>query len=42
MALDGVDLKHYMSQNNHPNEKGHRVVADAILEWFLDADNYEK
>jgi lysophospholipase L1-like esterase len=23
-----------MSQSNHPNEKGHRVVAGLIAPWF--------
>lgn len=28
------DLKTYTAQNNHINEKGHQVVADAIMEFF--------
>lgn len=28
------DLKTYMAQNNHINEKGHQIVADAIMEFF--------
>ena len=28
------DLKDYMAQSNHINEKGHQVVANAILEFF--------
>jgi arylsulfatase A-like enzyme len=34
LALDGVDLNLYMSQNNHPNEKGHQLVADEICKLF--------
>jgi arylsulfatase A-like enzyme len=34
IALDGVDLNLYMSQNNHPNEKGHQLVADEICKLF--------
>ncbi|MBQ4914189.1 SGNH/GDSL hydrolase family protein [Maribacter sp. MMG018] len=28
------DIKIYMAQSNHINEKGHRVVADAIFDFF--------
>lgn len=28
------DLKTYMAQNNHINEKGHQVVAEAVMEFF--------
>lgn len=31
----GADLSEYMSQQNHPNRKGHEVVAKLIKEWFL-------
>lgn len=31
----GEELKDYMSQVNHLNEKGHKVVAEAIMKWFL-------
>jgi lysophospholipase L1-like esterase len=34
LALEGVDLNPYMSQNNHPNEKGHQLVADEICKLF--------
>jgi lysophospholipase L1-like esterase len=34
LALQGKNLKEYMSQSNHPNEKGHRVVAGLIAPWF--------
>lgn len=33
---NGEDLKMYMSQSNHPNEKGHHVVAGLILNYFFD------
>ncbi len=39
MAQKGVVLKDYMSQNNHPNEKGHQLVANEIYTWFSAADN---
>ncbi len=38
LKQDGEDLKNYMSQSNHPNEKGHKVVADLIMQWFANAD----
>lgn len=31
---ESEDLKTYMAQNNHINEKGHQVVAEAIMEFF--------
>jgi arylsulfatase A-like enzyme/lysophospholipase L1-like esterase len=34
MALAGVDIKQYMAQNNHPNEKGHQLVADEMSKLF--------
>lgn len=34
VVQDGGNLNDYMSQNNHPNELGHRLVADEILTWF--------
>jgi len=33
-AESGADLPGCMSQGNHPNERGHRIVADAILKLF--------
>ncbi len=39
LAKEGVALKDYMSQNNHPNEKGHQLVAQEIYSWFLQADD---
>ena len=32
----GEELKDYMSQANHLNEKGHVPVAKSIMEWFLE------
>ena len=34
LALDGKDLHKYMAQVNHPNAKGHAVIAQAIMKWF--------
>ena len=34
LAAKGVDLHEYMAQVNHPNEKGHQLIADAIAEYF--------
>jgi acyl-CoA thioesterase-1 len=34
LAKAGNDLKAYMAQSNHPNEKGHRVIADELLSYF--------
>ena len=31
---DKDELKKYMSQVNHPNEKGHELVANEIIKWF--------
>ncbi|MDR3095264.1 MAG: SGNH/GDSL hydrolase family protein [Bacteroidales bacterium] len=31
LAAAGVDIENYMSQINHPNEKGHQVVSDLIM-----------
>ena len=30
----GEDIIDYMSQVNHPNEKGHQVVSDKIMKYF--------
>lgn len=27
-------LKKYMSQVNHPNERGHELIAEEIIKWF--------
>jgi len=31
---DKNELSKYMSQVNHPNEKGHELIADAIMKYF--------
>jgi lysophospholipase L1-like esterase len=31
---EGFDLVNFMSQVNHPNEKGHHLIADAIMKYF--------
>lgn len=31
---DGGELKDLMSQGNHPNRKGHELVANEIASWF--------
>ena len=33
-VADGGKLQDAMSQGNHPNAKGHQMVAGALLEWF--------
>jgi lysophospholipase L1-like esterase len=33
-AAEGGDLPSLMAQKNHPNARGHRLVADALAEWF--------
>jgi len=30
----GDQLKEFMAQGNHPNRKGHDLVADELLKWF--------
>jgi len=34
LAKSGEDLKSYMAQSNHPQKKGHQVIADEIVKWF--------
>ncbi len=34
-AEDGENLKHYMSQSNHPNPAGHNLVSSEIVTWFF-------
>jgi acyl-CoA thioesterase I len=34
LAKEGKQLNNYMSQNNHPNHKGHQLVADEICKLF--------
>jgi acyl-CoA thioesterase I len=31
---EGKDLKSFMAQSNHPNEKGHFLIAQSILTYF--------
>ncbi|MFT5772895.1 MAG: acyl-CoA thioesterase-1, partial [Algoriphagus sp.] len=33
-VISGGDLLSLMSQGNHPNEKGHALIAKRILEYF--------
>jgi lysophospholipase L1-like esterase len=33
-VAQGEPLENLMSQVNHPNEKGHRIVADQIMKFF--------
>jgi acyl-CoA thioesterase I len=35
IAVAGESLEEYMSQVNHPNEKGHHLIAREIMQWFL-------
>ena len=39
---NGYDLKAYMSQSNHPNEKGHRIVAGLIAGYLLGEKEYKE
>jgi len=34
LALQGDDLRGYMSQSNHPNAKGHSLIAEEVLKFF--------
>jgi lysophospholipase L1-like esterase len=34
LATSGRDLEEFMAQGNHPNEKGHALVAREILKYF--------
>ena len=34
LAKSGENLQSYMAQNNHPNQKGHAIIANEILKWF--------
>ncbi len=34
LALQGNALQEYMAQVNHPNEKGHELIADEIMNYF--------
>lgn len=31
---DGGKISDYMSSVNHPNDKGHEMIADEIMKWF--------
>ncbi len=31
---DKTELEKYMAQVNHPNEKGHALIANEIIKWF--------
>ena len=33
LYLDKVQLSQYMSQVNHPNERGHELIADELIKW---------
>jgi hypothetical protein len=33
-ALSGDSISKYMSQVNHPNKEGHKLIADEILTYF--------
>jgi lysophospholipase L1-like esterase len=33
--INGGDIVEYMSQINHPNEKGHKIVRDLIARWLI-------
>lgn len=35
-AAEGEDLKAYMSQSNHPNEKGHEIVSSLLVKYLTD------
>jgi len=34
LAVSGVDLSEYMSQSNHPNKKGHLLIAGGVMGYF--------
>ena len=34
IKIQGGNLDEYMSQYNHPDEKGHKVVSELIAPWF--------
>jgi lysophospholipase L1-like esterase len=34
IVAEGGKLDDYMSWPNHPNEKGHAVIAEQIMQWF--------
>lgn len=34
IAAENSKVADYMSHVNHPNEKGHTIIADEIMKWF--------
>lgn len=34
VSEEGKNIKDYMAQSNHPNAKGHQLIADGIMEYF--------
>ncbi|ACU06061.1 SGNH/GDSL hydrolase family protein [Pedobacter heparinus] len=34
LAKNGQNLKDYMAQSNHPNKKGHQIIADELFCYF--------
>lgn len=39
LARSEEDISDYLSQSNHPNRRGHEIVANLILEHFQDEDS---
>lgn len=39
---DGEDLNAFMSQSNHPNEKGHEIVKELILDYFFNNHQWKE
>jgi hypothetical protein len=35
---NGEALETYMSHVNHPNQKGHEVIVQTLLPWFIHAE----
>jgi acyl-CoA thioesterase I len=35
IAVSGDTLSNYMAQSNHPNEKGHLLIANEIMKYFI-------
>ena len=35
LAISGDSISNYMSQVNHPNEKGNLLIADEIMRYFI-------
>ena len=33
-VIAGDDISIFMSQSNHPNEKGHRLIAGELVKYF--------